>query len=375
MRIVHIHGQCSRSRGISRYAISLAEGLAGSGHDVHYIHADPTDAKSPAVSFHKLSVVQSPHFLEWLHFDQASQRYLRRLAPDLTHTHGDVSFGDVVTAQSCHRRGMWIRRELRESRGPRNFGIVDALRLYNEKRLYQEGAARHVIAVSSGVKRELQEEYGLSSELVTVIPNGVDLNLFDRDWNIASGRGIRRTYDIPVDDIVLLIVANEFGRKGLHMVIDALSLLGNVGLWLLVAGADDPAPYRDRAERLGVDRRVLFLGQQARMEQIYAAADIFVMPTYYEAFSLATLEAAASGLPLVVTRVNGTDELVVDGVNGLFISRDPDDIASKVRSLLQEPQRLAGMSVRARESAEPYAWPVIVHRVLDLYSRLLRESR
>jgi len=310
-----------------------------------------------------------------LHFSRASYRACRSLNPDIVHTHGEVPFGDVVTAQSCHKRAMAVGSRFEPGGTRFTFGIADAVRLRNERLLYKQGKCRRVIAVSDGVRKELQEEYDVPSEKITVIPNGVDLDRFSPLRIPVDRPSMRNELGIGAGAQVLLIVANEFRRKGVHLVIDALARLNDDNLRLVVAGSDDPSPYIAQAKQQGLGPQVQFTRGRISVERLYAAADLFVMPTFYEAFSLATLEAASSGLPLLVTRVHGTSELIVDGNNGYFIERDADDIAAKIRLSLNDQKRLEQMKQHARKSAEPFSWQKIVPQVLSVYGSVLKERR
>jgi UDP-glucose:(heptosyl)LPS alpha-1,3-glucosyltransferase len=103
---------------------------------------------------------------------------------------------------------------------------------------------------------------------------------------------------------------------------------------------------------------------------LYAAADAFCLPTLYETFCLVAHEAAAAGLPLLVGCVSGVDDLIVDGVNGWFITRDPSDLALRLRQLRDEPAKASQMGQAARRSTERYGWDMAVNAHLALYERL-----
>jgi len=139
---------------------------------------------------------------------------------------------------------------------------------------------------------------------------------------------------------------------------------------VLAVGGDNRAPYERKASELGVETRVVFAGATKEVKRYYACADLFVFPTAYEGFSMATLEAAASGLPVVATRVNGTEDLIVEGENGFFIERGSGDIAERVKQTL-DGNMLRKMGARARESALPHSWDNIAKRTLKLYQEVL----
>jgi UDP-glucose:(heptosyl)LPS alpha-1,3-glucosyltransferase len=110
------------------------------------------------------------------------------------------------------------------------------------------------------------------------------------------------------------------------------------------------------------------------MPTVYAAADAFVFPPAYEAFPLVALEAAASGLPLLITHVNGVSDLLHDGVNGWFIERNAADIATRLRTLQSDPALGRSMAASARLAAQPYSWEAMALAYRGLYDRLARRS-
>jgi UDP-glucose:(heptosyl)LPS alpha-1,3-glucosyltransferase len=173
---------------------------------------------------------------------------------------------------------------------------------------------------------------------------------------------------------VLLLVANEFPRKGLGVLLDALALLPP-SVHLVCVGKGNPRPYLATVADRDLQRRVHFVPHTANMRAYYAAADIFAFPTQYEAFSLATLEAAGAGLPLLCTRVNGTEELVVDGHNGLFVERDGRDVADKVRWMLEVPDRIRALGRAAHETARAYQWQAIKDRHVVVYQEVLNAKQ
>jgi UDP-glucose:(heptosyl)LPS alpha-1,3-glucosyltransferase len=195
--------------------------------------------------------------------------------------------------------------------------------------------------------------------------DGVNIDEFTPDNRKMYRDEVRKSYGFSEDDIVLVFVGWEFKRKGLKYVIDALPKMEK-RVKLLVVGGDSQDKYLRQATELDVRDRVVFAGHSRDVKRQYAAADIFVFPTAYESFSMATLEAVASGLPILATKVNGTEELIEDGVNGFFIGRDGDDIAGKVNRMLDE-NMVERMGRKARESALPHSWDIIAKRTEELY--------
>lgn len=352
------------TKGIARAAAALASRIAERGHHVAF-HCVQQNADDPRIRFKHVAALNSLNSFGIASFALMGKRSLRRHHYDVTHSHGNIIGTDIITAHSCHKAGMRAHRA-------QSFGVADKCRLYLEKKNYGEKRFKKIIAVAEGVKRELMSEYGISADDVVVIANGVDLNRFNPHLRETKRYGIRRQLGLRDEDCVLLFVANEFERKGLRLLIAAMPKLRSNRVQLLVVGNDTHMPYTDLAVKLGVTEHIHFCGGVGSIEDYYAGADVFVLPTHYEAFSLATLEAAASGLPLVVTKVNGTDELMEDGVNGFFIERDPDDIAQKIRLLAGDLQLRTRLGTHARASAEKYSWEMVADKTIALYEQVRR---
>ncbi len=365
MTIGVAYQEYSRRGGIERASAEIADRVAASGVPVHF-HAT-TWEPSELMHFHRVRVPAWPRSLGLAAFAvraraQLGQRY------DVTHSYGSVVGCDVLTAQSCHRAGLTAAAGVHGLPGERaNFGIADRVRLAIEKANFGRRQYRKVIAVSRGVRDELTRLYGVPATDIRVIPNGVDLRAFADSRVIPERRGFRERLGIADADPVLLFVGNEFRRKNLSVLITALAQAGLRKASLLVAGGDRPEPYRALASRLGVGDRIRFLGARTDMPLVYASADVFVLPSSYEALSLAMVEAAASGLPLFMTRVHGATEFIRPGENGEFIESSAGSLASSLSGIVSDAERRKKMGAAARECARSYSWDEIARQVLDVY--------
>jgi UDP-glucose:(heptosyl)LPS alpha-1,3-glucosyltransferase len=124
-----------------------------------------------------------------------------------------------------------------------------------------------------------------------------------------------------------------------------------------------------------VANAVHWLGIISDVRPVYELADAFVLPSSYETFSLVSFEAAASGLPILATPVNGVRELIRDGHNGFVISRDAAEIAGRLCQLAADPALRRRLGERARESALEFSWRKMVAEHHELYTRLSHDSR
>jgi UDP-glucose:(heptosyl)LPS alpha-1,3-glucosyltransferase len=199
---------------------------------------------------------------------------------------------------------------------------------------------------------------------IVTVPNGVDTSEFRPD---PVARDVKRgELGLDPDELVALFVGGDWPRKGLAVAIEAIV---RAPAWrLMVVGQGDVDAYRRRARDLGVGDRIVFLPPTPDIASYYQAADAFLLPTSYETFSLVTYEAAASGLPLLVTRVSGVEDLLRDGEDGWLITRDPAAIAQCLDRLADDPGLRLAMGAAARSRSQEFDWG----SVLEAYGRLYR---
>jgi glycosyltransferase involved in cell wall biosynthesis len=269
-----------------------------------------------------------------------------RLRGAPVHTTGAVvpNRARVSTVHYCHaaaRAAGVADRASRATLAHRLSGrVAHAMSLAGERWCYRPARTAHLVAVSSGVGREIARHYPAAASTVSVIPNAVDRERFrPRPQERAA---VRDRLGLPADARVAVFVGGDWERKGLGLAVDALAQAP--GWLLLVVGAGDEERYRRAARAAGIAGRVRFAGVRGDVERVYAASDAFVLPTAYETFSLVTYEAAAAALPIVATRVSGIEDLLRDGENGFAVRRDAGSIAAALR-------RLDDAAVRARMGA------------------------
>jgi UDP-glucose:(heptosyl)LPS alpha-1,3-glucosyltransferase len=187
----------------------------------------------------------------------------------------------------------------------------DAL-LRLEKALLRHGGARRVIANSAMVRDEIVRYYGFADDAIDLIRNGVRVS----DFGPAPRKraGARAQLRIGVDEIAVLFLGSGWERKGLRFAVAAIE---KRRMRLLVAGRGNRRKYRSGS--------ATFLGEIEDARLPLAAADIFILPTLYDPFSNASLEAMAAGLPVITTRANGCSEIIEPKVHGSIVDR-PDDV-------------------------------------------------
>ncbi len=360
-----------RRGGTERVVFELARRLAVR-HKVHIFAHSVAGDLAGRVVFHPLRRPPGPSFSRVLLFPAMTTLAVPRRAFDFVIGQGANCFAaNVVISHQC-------RAALREQTAqvpqvgvteslPRRAAhwLHDAAVVRLERWIYRDPSRRRIIAVSEGLRHELKRFYADERGEIAVVQNGVDLDEFTPANRERFREAVRRKLGATPETTVLLFVGGDWPRKGVAFAISALAHLQEMDVRLVVVGKGAIPAYRAFAEANGVGDRVVFAGAQADCRP--------VLPTYYEAFSLVVLEAAASGLPLLVTRVNGAVEVIQDGKNGHFIEQEGVNIARKVRKIISSG-RLEEMSNAARETAGHFTWNRMADRIEEELRKLVEQT-
>jgi glycosyltransferase involved in cell wall biosynthesis len=275
--------------------------------------------------------------------------------PDLVQAlESNLSFGNILYAHFCH--GMYLKHHWSKSgaKGLRGaFRWIDhQLHAWMENFTYPR--AKQVVVPSQGLARELQTEFPYIQDKLTVLPNPINLARLQKPPEFDR-QAVRHSLGMDDQDLVGLFVAlGQFERKGLPLVMQALATPGMEQVKLIVVGgeADLIARYREQAEKLSLGDRVKFVGMQSDVRPYLWSSDVFVFPSLYETFSLVTYEAAAAGLPIVVSKLYGVEDLLVDGDNGFLIETTAAGVRDGLlRILSQSADDRYLMGQRARQAA------------------------
>lgn len=367
MKIAVIRQECSyRKGGAERYAANLCKALAETGHHVWVI----AEILDPAIHPDLVHVpVKVNHFSSSTRtgtFHRHSQQALAGLDPDAVLALSRSFPSDAFrVSEPLHRIWMKIRypgklhRRLQEL-NPRHRAI---LRL--ESAILDPANTRMIITNSKLSKDLIREYYNYPAERIHVIYNGVDLERFQPAPAVPNDGSLQ-----------MLFVGQDFKRKGLAAVIDALALVRDGGFTptLRVIGRDDPSPYRARAGRLGLSGLVTFEGPTSDIHAAYQGADLFVFPTLYDPFANVCLEALACGLPVLTTTTNGSSEIIHEGIDGYVVDGAAAGLAARLAEKIMGFCRLPAdrrgeMRVHARGKAGRFTTCANAQAIADLLSK------
>ena len=219
-------------------------------------------------------------------------------------------------------------------------------------------SAAGVVANSEGLRDLAQQAFDAVS--IRVIPNGIDTEAF------------RPQLHPPADTPHLVTVARLIPRKGVDLLINALSgLTGKPWHLLIVGDGPERIKLEKQAANAGLADRVEFLGDvdRSRIVQLLPSCDLFVLPSLAEGMSNAALEAMACGLPVVLTDTGGTHELVNE--NGVVVPcGNIEALRSALDKSLSEPDKWPNMGAQSRRIAESFSWSAVA----DQYRSLLLEA-
>ncbi|MBX9928899.1 MAG: glycosyltransferase family 4 protein [Gemmatimonadaceae bacterium] len=360
---VHRHG------GQERAAAEILTRVAR--HVPVTVLAEECELGPDVARFEPIAMGRGPSLLRAAAFQRAVARAERRVGATLLNSIGAAARdADVITAQFCQAAFTARFGGLRGGTGARRRWQQFAQSRFtaHERHAYAHPRLKRVIAVSHGTARELAEHYGVPGSIMRVVPNGVDHATFRPARDAAEKQALRDELGLPRDQCIALFVGGDWARKGLDAAMAAVAPLHDV--LFVIVGHGPIAEYERRAQELGARERVRFAGFSQRTQDWYAAADLFLFPSHYEAFSLVTLEAAAAGLPIVCHRINGTEELITEGENGNLVPHGADALRTALTTLRDDSALRARMSTAAVQHSQRYAWDTVA----DAYLAVLAEA-
>lgn len=257
-----------------------------------------------------------------------------------------------------YRRGKTIGGFLRNQFGKLRPRRQQLLKL--ERELLRPNSKTIVIANSEFVKHEIQEYYGLPADRIRVVYNGYKPPALEGD----SRAEVRKQLGLKEDDVMLLFAAKgkHWRRKGLRFAIRAAAKLRKRGVKLFVIG---------KGNRFGLPfGPVKFLGEVDEIARYYEAADMFILPTFYDPFSKACIEAAGHGLPVITSTANGYSEIMLHGEKGEAVER-PGDIAKLVAGISRwlDGKKYKKERGNIRGWAQLYRLKETVNATLDILER------
>jgi UDP-glucose:(heptosyl)LPS alpha-1,3-glucosyltransferase len=341
-RIAFLRRRFSPTGGAERYLLRLASGLAKQGHQITLYCEDWSPRENP---FQKVTKVESS--------DPVS--YAAKIATVPLRDRHDIIFSlERVPHCDIYRAGDGVHADwlaYRQAFHPVAGRLRTMLRAKNrdlcrlEAQVFAPGGVKRVICNSRFVADQIKNRFAFPEERIDIVPNGVPYQEFSTG-DRALGR---HKLGFAADDYVVLLVGAGAERKGHAIARDAVRRLRNKHAKLLIV--DSPPPVA--------------------MKHLYAAADVFLLPTLYDPFANVTLEALAAGLPVITSAQNGASEIIENEKNGFILPRaDDDKLIVHLLNYLADPEHRAPFYEPAHKLAQQHDLPRNISATLAVFEKL-----
>ncbi len=380
MKIAYIYPSINRKGGVERYLSELIT-ITKDRHEVE-LFTHEVDSEFLSIAQQKIPCLKRPRFLTQFSFCLFAQRALLKKTERISHTQGASAFRqDIVHAHSVHKA--WFLISLQQlPRFSKHWFLkilnpIHHLTIFTETIQYLPGNFKKVIAISHCVKDELKKYYKIPEHKIAVVYSGVNLDYFHPNKRASGRKEIQRSIgrDLQDDELTLIFVANEFKRKGLRIVLDALAKPSLQKVNLLIVGRDSVTLYHDQIAQLGLRGRVFYLGSRRDLDLLYSGSDALVFPTQYEPFGLVITEAMASGIPVITSRLAGAAELIIPDESGILLKDcfDSQELASQIERLRDGALRIS-LGAAARAKVMAYHWHHAADEIDKVYEEIARQQ-
>jgi UDP-glucose:(heptosyl)LPS alpha-1,3-glucosyltransferase len=353
--------------GAESFSYELTERLAlRDGLEVHVFANKWRQGKSPVI-FHKVSRIGFPRFLRQISFAYSANRKILSTNCDLIHSHDRIFCADIFTMHGIPH-STWIKEARRK-----HLSLFDRSLIWLEKKTLENSRMHAVLPVSTLVRDELLKSYNIPESRLEVVHPGISEERFSGLDRQVCRNVIRSHHGLSEKDIVILFVGMNFEIKRLDLVIRGTAELIAKDkrfqcLKVLAVGKGETKRYQTLANDLGISGHIIFAGVSSDVEKYYLAGDIFAMPSVFDTFGIAVLEAMFAGLPIIISSKVGAKDLMESGVQGFVLGENPDifEFSRCIEFLIINENRMK-MGENARKTAESYTWDRVADKVYNLY--------
>ncbi len=376
MKIAIIRQKFVLYGGAEQFVLSYIHQLAEAGHDIHIFANQWTSSSHPNIHLHHVPSFKFNTFIRTLSFAWFAARAVRKESFDIIQSHEKTWRQNAYRAgDGCHKE--WLEQRKRFLPALKGFYLYfnpfHRLTLKLEKNIFESGQCRKIIAISEMVRKDILKHYRCPRDNISVVYNGVDLKRFHpQNKNRES---IRKELGIPENDTLILFVGSGFERKGLKSLLQATQFLRTDNWRLLIIGKGRWSKYIQFAPE-NLRSKIIHKEPVLEIEKYYSAADIFTLPSIYEPFGNANLEALASGLAVITARHCGAADIIQHKKNGLIVENpgSAEEIADNINSLF-DPVLRGSMSRNARALAEQCSMEKNTREMLKAYQEIISAQK
>jgi UDP-glucose:(heptosyl)LPS alpha-1,3-glucosyltransferase len=365
LRIAFVVHDYSRNLGHGRYVAELASRFKRD-HEVHVFANTFEEPEPSGITYHHVPAWRVSALASIMSFVLPATVMVRGRF-DVIHAQGLCGLRhNVATAHFC--QAGWYKA-LARANGSLTWRqwLLDALITPLERLALMKNSTRRVIAISERLRDDLEWHYGRRDGM-RVVYHGVDLSTFHPRNRERYRDLVRSELAIAPAECLALYVGNL--QKGAAAAIRATAR--TAGVRLMLVSSSNTAASRSIAQEERVTDRVSFHPFSKQIERFFAAADVFVFPTFFDAYGMVISEAMASGLPVITSRAAGAAELIDHGESG-WLTTDPwslDEIAGGLRALAADPGLRQRMGAAARSKIEEYTWDRTAEQTMAIYREI-----
>jgi len=380
MRIALLMKTYSLSRGGGEYdLVRLSGSLADRGHEVHLFVNKIEGEPDSRLAFHTV-----PMNALWAPLKICS---FAKNAPKAVAESG-IDFDAVQSMTQCFPSDIyWNGGGLQINWIPRRYGPGalstawlnprHAANLWVEKKVFEPENYRRIVCLTKMERDAILNHYGVAEDRFHVIPNGIDPERFHPGVADRHREETRKELGLEPGQKLLLFVGTDGVRKGLPQLLEALGKVHpEFAGQLLIAGNDPPERWRGDVVKNGLAGKVRFHGRESRIERLYAAADLVMMPSVFEGYGNVLPEAMACGRPVFTTKWVGAADFVTPGETGWVIPncKAMPDYVYQLSQALAEAD-LETMGKKAAVAIRPYTWDWTVGELEKVYEMVVREKK
>ena len=389
LRVAVVSPFLDQSHGTERMVIQWITRLADT-FEIHIYAQQVEDCDISKFVLHRIPKLPGPHLLNFLwwfaanHWRRWRDSRSKGLHFDLVYSPGtncldaDAVTIHIVFAEFVRRVG----RELKFRRNPvRLWPRLLHRRLYYRTIMFLErrvflNPGTQLIVTAPQTSEEICRFFA-RTESFPVLPPGIDQCTFNPQKRSELRATAREALCLGSDRFALLLIGNDWRKKGLGTLIGALAQLTDLSLELLVAGHDDPAPFIKELHALSLQDCVRFVTPRKDVEFYFAAADAYVAPSLEDTFALPASEAMACGLPTIISARAGAAAIATNGVDALILD-DPTDkrnLAHLIRSLCENSELRNRLGKNAVATARQYTWERSAQALGEVFTGILSRKR
>ncbi len=359
--------------GVERVALGLVDGLLKKGSQVTLLTfpGQTWPVRHPRLRIVPLGLFRTHRLIQAWSFEQAVKRYLRQQPFDCIFSLDKVTcFTHLHAGGGTHKTFLRIKDSYSGpfSRFFRRFSLFHRYILLLEKKGFDNPRLQRVRCNSSMVKKDIETEYGVAQDKLSVIHSGIRWQEMAEPFadRAVIGEHLRRRHGIDPQWQCLLFLGSGFDRKGLDIAIQGLASMPPA-YHLVVVGKGSPTPHRKRIAYFKLDGRVHFLGPQPHGWRYAACCKALVLPSHYDPFGGAAAEGHAMGIPVLVSDKTGYADYVSQGLNGVVLPTPmlPPRIDEAFRALHGLIERPQWSPERLRDHARQVDDAVILEKLLS----------